>query len=484
MIAAGGGGIEPVSYGTPYVWDETTDVVVIGSGFAGLAAAIAAGSKAAKVTILEKMSYYGGNSRLSGGGYCTWDSKLKLREKLGMGEDSPQLHKEDTLRGGAYYNDPGLVERMAEEAPEGLNLFVDAGIEFESTLHHLGSHSAARSYQEKDRSGRIMVEALHSLAKERGIQLLLNSEVVRIWRENARGPVTGVQFLHNGMQKNIRSRKGIVIASGGFAGDADMIKQYNPGLGSDYMCSNHRGATGEVLRYAKAIGADTLQMDFIQLFPCADAKNGSIDRFALDCYSGAGFGAIYVNGSGLRFVNEMGGRDEVAGAQLKHQTKPTWAIFNKEILENLNTPAELLEKGIKSKRLLVGSTVEELAALAGIIPDALAATVNEHNKTLTGRLTDKFGKSATEKMLPMETGPYYAVAQWPSVHFCMGGLRINRDAQVLDIWGESIPRLYAAGEACGGVHGANRLGGNAIPECMVFGRIAGNGAADEEVEYQ
>ena len=475
-------GDELMPYGVPDSWDETTDVAIIGSGFAGLAAAIEAGLKGANVIILEKMPYLGGNSRISGGGYCSWDSKLKLREKLGLGEDSPQLHKEDTLKGGAYYNDPDLVDRMVNEAPDGLNMLIEAGIEFEPTLHHLGAHSVARSYQEKNRSGKAMVDALHNYAKRCGAELRLRAKVTRLWRENAASPVTGLRYEQNGVQKNLRCLKGIVIASGGFARDTELIAQRNPWLGNNYMCSNHRGATGEVLRYAIAIGADTVHMDFIQLFPCAAAKNGVIDRLALECYSGAGFGTIYVNDKGLRFVNELAGRDEVSKAQLMHQTKPTWAVFNKDIFTRLNTPIEVLEHGVKSKRLIFGNTIEEMATLAGIIPDSLAATIDDHNEILKSGLTDNFNKTVTDKMLPMERGPYYAVAQWPSVHFCMGGLRINRDSQVLDISGIRIPKLYAAGEVCGGVHGANRLGGNAITECIVFGRAAGIGVANEK-EY-
>ena len=466
---------DSISYGAPDVWDSTVDVVIVGSGFAGLAAAIEAASNGARVMVLEKMAYYGGNSRISGGGYCSWDSNLKLREKLNLGEDSPQLHYEDTLKGGAYYNTPLLVDRMVRDASDGLNWLIDAGAEFEPALHHLGAHSAARSHQEKNRSGAAIVEALYELAVKKGVVVLRNAEVVRIWREDANGAVTGLRYSHENVQKNIQSLKGIVLASGGFARDTELVLQHTPGLGEDYLCSNHRGATGEILRYAKAVGADSLHMEFIQLFPCAAAKNGAIDRIALDCYSGAGFGVVYVNKEGLRFVNELAGRDEVSNAQLQHQSKPTWAIFNKDIFDQLNTPKEILDRGVESKRLAAGNTIEELAVGVGINAAALATTINEHNAMLKSMQKDKFNKQLSAHMCLLEKGPYYAAAQWPSVHFCMGGLRINEDAHVLDIWGKRIPKLFAAGEVCGGVHGSNRLGGNAILECVVFGRIAGRG---------
>jgi len=465
-------------YGAPDVWDLTVDVVIVGSGFAGLSAAVEASSKGLKVIVLEKMHHYGGNSRISGGGYCSWDSKLKLREKNSLGEDSPQLHLADTLKGGSFYNVPTLVDRMVREAPDGLNWLIDAGIEFESTLHHIGAHSTARSYQEKNRSGAAIVEALYKLAVKNGVVISLDSKVDRFWREDANGPVTGLRYLDENTQKNIQSLKGIVLASGGYARDTELVLQNNPRLGCGYLCSNHSGATGEIVRYAREIGADSLHMEFIQLFPCADAGSGLIDRTALDCYSGAGLGAVYVNKEGLRFVNELAGRDEVSDAQLLHQSKPTWAILNKDIFDHLDTPIELLDRRVESKRLEVGNTIEELSAKTGINEAALVTTINEHNAVLKNMLRDKFNKPLSAQMRTIAKGPYYAAAQWPSVHFCMGGLRINKDAHVLDIWGNRIPKLFAAGEVCGGVHGANRLGGNAIPECIVFGRIAGRGVIE------
>jgi fumarate reductase flavoprotein subunit len=459
--------------GLPERWDEVTDVIVIGSGFAGLAAAAEAAQLGAEVLILEKMPYFGGNSVIAGGGYCCWDSSLKLREKLGLGEDSWELHKEDTLRGGNYYNDPALGEILAKQAPAGLDWLVKAGAVFREALPMIGGHSAYRSYQ----AGCNLAKVAKEYALSLGAVLRLNTEVTGLCRDGAEGRVAGVRILENGVPIAIAARRGVIVASGGFSRDVPLRTAHQPTLVSAYGCTNHKGATGEMIRYARAVGADVLHMEFIQLYPCADPKTGGIDKFAFDCYSGTGYGLIYINKDGRRFVNELLGRDAVSNAQVGSCEKPTFSVLNEAIFRKMARTEEELEKGVAIGRLYRGDTPEQLAQAIGIPENVFAETVARHNEAIAKGTDPEFGKPMNRQMLPMSEGPYYAIAQWPSVHYTMGGLRINTDAQVIDIWGDPIPGLYAAGEVCGGVHGTNRLGGNAIAECIVFGRIAGINAA-------
>ncbi|MDR1573822.1 MAG: flavocytochrome c [Clostridiales Family XIII bacterium] len=461
------------SFGAPAEWTEETDVVVVGSGFAGLAAAAEAALAGARTVVLEKMAHFGGNSLISGGGYCCWDSKLKLREKLGLGDDSWQSHMRDTLRGGAYYNDPELVEVLVREAPEGLDWLVDAGAVFEDTLPRIGGHSAHRSHQGKNSSGAHIVQALKRLATERGADLRLNAKVTGIWRKDANACVSGVRVVSEGVTRDIRALRGVILASGGYGRDLALRLNNNPRLVESLNCTNHSGATGEMIRHAKAIGADTVHMAFVQLYPCAAPRNGAMDRFAFDCYSGPGYGLIYVNRAGERFVNELAGRDEVSDAQVLCGEKPTWSVLNGRIFEKLTTPPKTIQKGIDSGRLLKGDSLSALAEKAGLPPAALENSVRAHNGAITAQEDTLFHKPMSPYMIPLEEPPFYALAQWPAVHYCMGGIRINAQCGVFDIWGDLIPGLYAAGEVCGGIHGANRLGGNAIAECVVFGRRAG-----------
>ena len=466
---------ESTAYGSPVNWDEETDVAIIGSGYAGLAAAAEACNADTEVVIIEKMPYHGGNSIISGGGYCSSDSKLKLREKLGLGEDSWQLHIKDTIRSGAGKSLPELVEVLAKNAPAGIDMFVDLGVQYAGTLPLMGGHSAYRSYLPVNNTGKELYDPLRDFVLSRGAKIRLNTTVTRIWRADAASPVLGVSINSGDIIKNLRVRRALVIASGGFARDVEMRQEYNPQLTAAYNCSNHRGATGECIRFAQAIGADIIHMNYIQLFPTANPDNGLLDKYALCVYSGTGFGVINVDKYGLRFTNELGGRDEVSDAQISNCEKPTYSIMSREILSALDTPESVINEGVLSGRVIASESISGLAEILDM--PSLTRTVENHNLYIKNLEDPEFNKQISDHMLPLTQGPFYAVSQWPTVHFCMGGLRFDANACVLDVNGSPIPRLYAAGECCGGVHGANRLAGNAIAECIVFGRIAGRGAA-------
>ena len=459
------------------MWNETFDVIIIGSGFAGMAAAHEAAQHAGSVLMLEKMSYIGGNSRIAGGGYCCWDSKLKLREELGLGDDSWQLHSEDTLAAGGNYGSPQLVEVLAKEAPAGLDFMVDAGIPFRKTLPRIGGHSAYRSYQVACTGAETMAKLKDYCLAGGQVELRCNSKVSEIIRSSGEdgkaGRVRGVVVEAPDGTYRVEARRGVIVASGGFANDVELRCSYKPSLTNAYSCTNHRGATGEVIRQAKAVGADTAHMEFIQLYPCADPKTGGIDQGAFLCYSGTGYGLVYVSAEGRRFVSELASREVVSDAQISSGSKPSYSILNDEIFERLGIGSEDIERLVSRGRALRAATLAELAEQAGFDALAFEESIAQHNDAISSGVDEAFGKPMTSQMVPLVNGDFYAIAQWPSVHFCMGGLRIDEKARVIDVWGRAIPGLYAAGEVVGGIHGSDRLGGNAIAECFVFGRIAG-----------
>ena len=461
------------------IWDETADVVIVGSGFAGLAAGYEASLRAEKVVILEKMPYSGGNSRIAAGGYAAWTSSLKLRETLGLGEDSRELHIQDTLKAGEGYNDPKLVEVLATEAPDGIDFLLDAGIRFKNAMHRVGGHSACRSYlidSSGDETIRKLEEHCLSLGKA---TLRKNSKVTALIRDCdqagcATGPVLGVSVCDSsGNEYTIRALKGVIIASGGFGNDIALRTAYKPELSEAYNTTNHKGATGEMIRLAEAIGADTVNMPFFQLFPWANPANGSLDRAALSCNSGPSYGMIFVDQTGARFVNELDTREAVAGVQVTSLSKPTYAISNDAVFRQGGVDEKTVASMVAAGRALTAPTLEDLAAEVGFDAATLLDAVAQHNEAIKTGYDARFGEPIIPTMVPMESGPYYAIPQWPSVHFCMGGLRTDEHARVIDVSGATIPNLYAAGEVCGSLHGASRLGGNAIAECIVFGRRAG-----------
>jgi len=359
---------------------------------------------------------------------------------------------------------------------------IDEGdLKLKDILSRVGGHSAYRGHATLEGMGRGYIEALQKIATRNGVgRTQLNTKLNWIWRQDPSGPVLGVEVETPRLKRNIKIRKALVLAAGGFSRDLKMRQMFNPNITAAYNCTNQPGATGEVIRYAQAIGADALQLCFIQLYPTADPDNGMLDAYALYPSRSPSLGGVFVDIRGKRFVSEVERRDVVAHAEIGTGAKRTFSVFTAKMVPHI-TAQEEVNKGVAAGRVWKADTLADLAKKMDVPGAALQETIAKHNQYLKTGKDPEFNKSFTPQMMSIEEGPFYGIAQWPSVHHCMGGLRINTSAQVIDIWGDPIPRLYAAGEVAGGVHGDNRLGVNAIPTAMVFGRIAGTNAAKEKL---
>ena len=317
----------------PKTWDEEVDVLIVGSGFAGLAAAAEAAGRGSKTVILDKMPTYGGNSIINGGEYAAWDDEFHLRNKLNLGEDSTKLHLTDTIKGGDFYNIPALVQVMVDGAPSALNWMIDeGGLKIREIVNRAGGHSAYRTRTCTEGIGRGYTEALRKIAESKGTKIRLGSKVTRIWRQGSDGPVLGLEVENRKGKQNIKISKALILASGGFGYDIKMRQDFNPSVTPDINCTNHKGATGEMIRFAQAIGADTLHLAFVQLYPFAEPETGILDNPAVYPFRGPGYGMVYVNRSGKRYVSELERRDVCARAATATGSKPTFSIFSEKMI--------------------------------------------------------------------------------------------------------------------------------------------------------
>ncbi len=489
-LATGGAALTPWSAEAatlPKKWDETVDVVVIGSGFAGLAAAYEAKKAGASVIVLEKMRTPGGNSIINGGVVSAAGSPKEKEQGIG---DSPELLLKDMLTAGLYLNHVELAKMVAEQSwPTVLWTIDELGVKYKDKLSQEGGHSVPRMYSTYNQSGSAIVQQQLAKLKELGVQPKLQSYLTQLYRD-ADGRVKGVQIREkyvfpkadSGRLKNIKARKAVVLAHGGFGNDVAFRTIQDPRLTAEFPSTNQPGATAEALREAFRIGCTPVQLSWIQLGPWGspDEKGMGLSPFFAQLCA-AMYGIWIDTKTGKRFVNELADRKIRADAIIRVGNKCIamtdangFAIGQKLIAESLPL---LMERGVVKKY----DTLEQMAAAYDCPIDPLKETIEKFNKGVAAGKDEEWGRYLQKNQKPLGPGPWYALRLTPKIHHCMGGVNINVKAQALDVMTDKpIPGLYAAGEATGGVHGAVRLGSCATLDCLIFGRIAGQNAAAEK----
>ena len=446
---------------TSVVKDEA-DVVIIGAGAAGFTAAITAHDAGARVIVLEKMPITGGNSLLAAGGMNAANTKFQAPKQI---KDSVALMYKDTMSGGKNTNDPELVKVLAEKSAESVDWLTSLGADL-SDVGRLAGSSVSRSHRPTGGAavGAHMVNVLRKNAAERKIDVRVNSRVVEILRD-ASGKVTGVQVegKHRGLY--VILAKTVIVASGGFSANARMVEHFQPTY-AGMTTSNQPGAQGEGMKLGEAAGGQLIDMKEIQIHPTVAAGSRILITEAV-----RGNGAILINKEGKRFVNELTTRDAASAAILEQPGKSAFLVFDEGIRKSLKQ----IEGYIHLDLVKEGATVPDLAKAVGVPAGELEKSLAAYNAAVDAKNDPVFKRSDMPRAI--RTQPFYAIEVKPGIHYTMGGLRINAQTQVLNRDGKPIPNLYAAGEVTGGVHGANRLGGNSISETITFGRIAGANAA-------
>ena len=452
-----------------------TDIIVIGAGGAGLAAAVTANQAGANVIVLEKMPKIGGNTILAGGALNAVDEGS---ETAASTNDSVQKHYDQTYEGGDKQGDPELVQILVENAWDGVEWLQDMGMEFQEGVFTVTGGMWPRAHKPVDPVGTGFFNTYSKYISENdGVEIMLNTEAIEIQKDASGKVATVVAVGETGNKVIVHASKAVIVATGGFGKNVELRQEVNtlwPTLDETVKSTNHAGATGDAIPMLKALGAEFIQLENIQLLPLGDPETGSLSgNIEHDVER-----RIFINKEGKRFVNEGGRRDEMTQALFEQTDNYMWIVMDSDcyptgdVKNNFN---ESIDELIAQGRAVKGDTLEELAEAMGVPAENLIAAVDGFNASVESGEKDEFGR--TLYSTPIDTAPFYAGARVPTVHHTMGGVRINAKTEVLDAEGNPIPGLYAAGEVTGGIHGANRLGGNALTDTVVFGRIAGAQAA-------
>lgn len=440
--------------------NKAADIVIIGAGGAGMTAAVQARMDGAtNVVIVEKTGMTGGNTTRATGGLNA--SETKYQEKDGI-EDSNELFIEDTMKGGKELNNIDLVKHLVENSKDAVDFVNEIGGDL-SVVGLFGGASVKRIHRPSDTSavGPMLVKTLTAKLKEMNVPVLFDTKAEEIITED--GKVTGVKVTDaNGSY--VIDCTAVIVATGGFGANSEMAVEYKPDL-AGFGTTNVPGATGDGIKMGVAAGAATVDMEQIQTHPTVNPDTQTMYTEAV-----RGNGAILVNKEGKRFTNEMSTRDVVSAAILEQTDKIAYMVFDQEVRDSLKAIEKYVDAGI----VMEADTIEGLAEKIGADPATLKETMDKFAATVKNKEADEFGREGLE--VPLTKAKFYACLCAPAVHHTMGGLKINTKAEVLTDKDVAIPGLFAAGEVTGGVHGANRLGGNAVTDIVVFGRTAGSSA--------
>lgn len=449
----------------PEKWDEEHNLVIVGAGGAGLAVAVSAAQHGMKdIVVLEKMGFIGGNTAISGGAFNTTDGKRQPKQGI---KDSPELHAEQTLKGGDGRGNPELVRKMTANSEAALNWLEEMGVQFKPEVYQAYGSLYPRSHDAVHALGSDYIKVLKGECDKLGIKIFTRCRVTGVIREEPlSGRVLGVEFKGPDGVKLWKAKKALVVCAGGFGANPKMRAKYDPRM-FNLTTTNLPCSTGDLIPLLEDIGADTVGMDHIQCNP--GCPPGRKQRIILHMHVER---LLMVDRKGQRFVAEDSRRDVIREAILSLPDQTGFSIIDSEGYAALNPGhVEGLHKGIETGDAWTADTIEELAKKIKVDPAALRKTFDTYNAGVD-KGVDAFGKAA-RNLRRIEKGPFWAGYAGMSVHHTMGGVRINTDCQVIDRYDQVIPGLYAVGEVAGGIHGSNRLGGNAICDIFTFGRLTG-----------
>lgn len=443
--------------------DMDIDVVIVGAGGAGMSAALEVANTGKSVVIVEKMPIIGGNTNYATGGMNAAETPYQEAAKI---KDTKQTFYDDTMKGGKDKNDPELLKTLVDNAPGAVEWLNGLGAGLKRvTLSGGATNPRIHTPEDGSPVGPVVVQVLSKKLEEQNIEIMLETTAEKIIEKD--GAVAGIQATDkSGNSFNINA-KAVILATGGFGANSQMVEKYRPDL-KGFSTTNHNGATGDGIVIAQEVGGDLTDIEEIQIHPTTDPETGYLFTEGL-----RGDGAILVNLDGKRFTDELLTRDVVSANILKQKNGIAYLIVNEAMREENASLAGYIEEDYAVQ----GETIKDLAKTLKIDEATLENTLKIYTGYVKAGKDEEFERAHLTQTL--EEGPYYALEVTPGIHHTMGGVKIDTKAHIINTEGLAIKGLYAAGEVTGGIHGGNRIGGNAVADIVVFGRIAGQTAASE-----
>ncbi|RUS14359.1 FAD binding domain-containing protein [Endogone sp. FLAS-F59071] len=470
-------------------------IIVVGGGLSGLSAAHTVLEQGGNVLVLDKNPFFGylilsiilllpprsGNSTKATSGI----NGALTRTQISLGiPDSAEIFAADTTRSARDLVRPDLVKVLTGQSASAVEWLQDKFALDLSLVSRLGGHSQPRTHRGKEKFPGMtitygLMEALEELAEKKPdrVKIIKKAEVTKLI-QNDKGEVVGVEWIVTGKPDKVNKEYGpVVLATGGYAADfteeKSLLKKHRPEL---YKLSTTNGdhCTGDGIKMSAAIGARTIDLEKVQVHPTGlvDPKDPDAKVKFLAAEALRGVGGLLLQADGDRFCDELGHRDYVTGEMWKNKF-PIRLVLHTAASKEIEWHCKHYTGRGLMKKFANG---EALAKEMGISLKKLEKTFEDYNDIAAGKKKDPWGKKYFQNVPIKTTDDFYVALMQPVLHYTMGGVEITPESEIKSTSGSPIPGLFAAGEMCGGVHGANRLGGSSLLGCVVFGRVAGNSA--------
>ena len=471
---------------------EHYDLVIVGGGLAGLTAAYESNMKSnntLNIALIEGLSDIGGNSNRATSGINLLDTEPQRRNNI---IDNYTIFYEDTMKSGKNINDPLLVSTFINGTKTLYDYYTNNfGIDI-TLLGKLGGHRVARTHRPTDSNyviGSYLINKVSQIVKNSNkITIYYNSTLTLLLKNETNNEIYGLKYIsQNESEENTIYCDAIILTSGGYGhdfGDDGLLKEFVPDY-MNYPTTNGEQTIGSGIKLGRKIGAQLIDMKQVQIHPTGfvDLKNRYNKKKILAPELLRGVGGILINKKGQRFCNELGTRDYVTEKIIQNCQKEdtdeidqyeSYLLINQEMANEFGNNFYYY-KDIQGF-IIQHSNFSELTKNINVDYNTLEKTINSYNEAFEKKL-DEFNKTTFPYKFNLNDTIYSMIIA-PSIHYTMGGLKINNKAEVLNVNNETIKGLYGAGEVTGGVHGGNRLGGNSLSECGVYGRISADSAVD------